>query len=57
MKNNCCTSPTETHCKVTVTVDVARIVRYSCGTGILIVAIIFGAKCIIKLLDVIADKR
>ncbi len=44
MKKDCCTTSADVDCGVTVKVDVAQIVKYACLAGILIVAIIFGAK-------------
>ena len=35
---------------VTVRVDVTKIVRYLCITGILVVGIIFGTKCYMELI-------
>ena len=53
-KKDCC-SPKEEDSgaavKVNVTVDVPKIVKYSCLTGVLIVAIVFSAKCFLKMLD------
>lgn len=45
--NDCC-KPGVT---VKVNVDVPKIVKYSCVTGILIVGIIFGSKCFNKMLE------
>lgn len=53
-KKDCCTPREEENdaaVKVNVTVDVPKIVKYSCFTGVLIVAIIFSAKCFLKMLD------
>lgn len=36
---------------VKVNVDVPKIVKYACLTGILIVGIIFGTKCFAKMLE------
>lgn len=56
MKKDCCTTSSEADCNVTVTVDVAKIVRCLCAAGVLIVAIIFGTKCITELLGVIEEE-
>ena len=53
-KKDCCSPKEETGdvaVKVNVTVDVPKIVKYSCLTGVLIVAIIFSSKCFLKMLD------
>lgn len=53
-RKDCCTPKEEENeaaVKVSVTVDVPKIVKYSCFTGVLIVAIIFSAKCFLKMLD------
>lgn len=36
---------------VTVSVDVTKIVKYVCFSGIIIIGIIFGTKCCHKMLD------
>lgn len=45
MKKDGCKSQIEAETGVTVKVDVAKIVKYVCIAGVLIVAIIFGTKC------------
>jgi hypothetical protein len=47
---DCCT-PNENGSSVTVKVDVTRIVKYLCVSGIFIVGIIFGTKCYQKMLQ------
>lgn len=44
MKKDCCSQPDEAGVNVTVKVDVARIIRCMCISGVLIVAIIFSSK-------------
>lgn len=39
-------APTESESGVTVNVDVAKVVKYVCVAGVLIVAIIFGSRCV-----------
>ena len=42
---NCCTSnDADRNVSVNVNVDVPKIVKYACFTGVLIVGIIFGTK-------------
>ena len=36
---------------VNVTVDVPKIVKYTCVAGVLIVAIVFATKCFLKMLE------
>ncbi len=49
---NCCTPKDITRqVNVNVNVDVPKIVKYSCVTGVLIVGIIFGTKLFGKMLD------
>jgi len=50
--SKCCSS-SEEDAKVTVkvNVDVPKIVRYLCVTGVLIVGIIFGTKTFEKMMD------
>lgn len=49
---NCCTPKDVDKCvNVNVNVDVPKIVKYSCITGVLIVGIIFGTKCFRKMLE------
>lgn len=51
---NCCTSKEENPNKgvtVNVTVDVPKIVKSLCITGVLIVGIIFGTRTFQKMLD------
>lgn len=45
---DCCCEPGVT---VKVNVDVPKIVKYACVTGILIVGIIFGTRCFGKMLE------
>lgn len=47
---NCCV-PEKLDPSVTVNVDVTRIVKYVCFTGIVIVGIIFGTRCYQKMLS------
>jgi hypothetical protein len=53
MSKNCCSSKdTEAaNVNVNVTVDVPKIVKYCCVTGILIVGIIFGTRCFRTMLE------
>ncbi len=44
-------SSDERDSKVTVSVDVSRIVKYVSAAGVLIVAIIFGTKTFLKMLE------
>lgn len=46
-KKHCCTTE-GTGTRVEVSVDVTRIVKYACVSGVLIVGIIFAAKAFIK---------
>ncbi len=49
---NCCTPKNpDSNVNVTVNVDVPRIVKYACITGVLIVGIIFGNKSFHKMLE------
>ncbi len=51
---NCCSSKENdngANVIVNVNVDVPKIVKYSCLTGILIVGIIFGTRCFQKMLE------
>lgn len=50
---DCCTSNDtgDSGASVTVKVDVTKIVKYVCITGIFIVGIIFGTKCYQKMLE------
>jgi hypothetical protein len=51
---NCCSSKdidSKPSVNVNVNVDVPKIVKYSCVAGVLIVGIIFAAKCFHKLLE------
>ncbi|NLP35122.1 MAG: hypothetical protein GX359_08005 [Clostridiales bacterium] len=50
MIRDCCT-PKGKGSSVTVNVDVTKIVKYVCITGVFIVGIIFGTRCYYKLLD------
>lgn len=49
-KNDCCCTDTNGSA-VTVKVDVSKIVKYVCISGVLIVGIIFGTKCFMKMLS------
>lgn len=49
-KKNCCSKEREGS-SVTVSVDVTKIVKYACFTGICIVGIIFGTRCYHKMLE------
>ncbi len=49
MRRDCCT-PREVDRTVTVNVDVTKIVKYTCITGVFIVGIIFGTRCYNKML-------
>jgi hypothetical protein len=52
MSENCCsTKDDERQVSVRVNVDVPKIVKYSCLTGVLIVAIICGSKTFQRMLD------
>jgi hypothetical protein len=52
MSNKCCsTENNEAQVNVNVNVDVPKIVKYSCITGVLIVAIVFGTKIYRKMLE------
>ncbi len=44
-------SSEESEANVTVKVDVSKIVKYVCAAGIVIVAIIFGTKTFLKMLE------
>lgn len=44
-KNDCCEPKDNKASSVNVLVDVTKIVKYVCFTGIVIVGIIFGTKC------------
>lgn len=49
---NCCSSNDVDHkVSVNVNVDVPKIVKYSCVTGVLIVGIIFGTKLFHNMLE------
>ena len=50
MKKEGCKSQIEAETGVTVKVDVAKIVKYICIAGVLIVAIIFGTRCFSNIL-------
>ena len=49
----CCTQKETDNCavQVNVNVDVPKIVKYCCFTGVLIVGIIFGTRCFKKMLE------
>lgn len=53
MKNCCTPNENDSDAKVTVnvSVDVPKIVKFLCITGVLIVGIIFGTKTFQKMLD------
>lgn len=51
MSKDCCLNDGSRNVSVNVNVDVPKIVKYSCFTGILIVGIIFGTKCFGKMLE------
>lgn len=46
-----CYTPKEIGSSVTVDIDVTKIVKYACITGVFIVGIIFGTRCYYKLLE------
>lgn len=49
---NCCTSnDSDRQVNVNVNVDVPKIVKYSCMTGVLVVGIIFGTNLFKKMLE------
>ena len=48
---DCCKSEKEPNINVTVNVDVPKIVKYTCITGILIVAFIFSSKNLARMLE------
>jgi len=50
MSKEACNAPVEVECGVSVKVDVAKIVKYICVSGVLIVAIIFGTRCLSNML-------
>lgn len=51
-KKECCShQENEANVNVNVIVDVPKIVKYACITGILIVGIIFGTKTFHKMLE------
>ena len=50
MKKEGCKSQMDAETGVTVKVDVAKIVKYVCIAGVLIVAIIFGTNCFSNIL-------
>lgn len=51
-KQDCCShKENEANVNVNVIVDVPKIVKYACITGILIVGIIFGTKTFHKMLE------
>lgn len=51
-KHDCCShKENEANVNVNVIVDVPKIVKYACITGILIVGIIFGTKTFHKMLE------
>lgn len=49
---NCCTPKENRSVNVNVSVDVPKIVKYSCITGTLIVGIIFGTQLFKNMLEV-----
>lgn len=50
--SDCCSKKVpESTVQVNVNVDVPKIVKYSCITGVLIVAIVFGSKIYKKMLE------
>lgn len=49
--NNCCTEDADNNVRVKVNVDVPKIVKYACITGVLIVSIVFGANIFHKMLE------
>ena len=52
MSKNCCTTnEAGRNVNVNVNVDVPKIVKYSCLTGVLVVGIIFGTKLFGKMLE------
>lgn len=52
LKNCCATKEDQdTDVRVSVTVDVPKIVKYLCVAGVLIVGIIFGTKTFKKMLE------
>ncbi|MDF2545008.1 MAG: putative rane protein [Herbinix sp.] len=50
-KKDCCTNQEVASPGTTVIVDVAKIVKYACVAGVLIVGIIFGTKCYHKMIS------
>lgn len=48
---DCCSNDCTPSTNVNVTVDVPKIVKYTCVAGVLIVAIIFATKCFLKMLE------
>lgn len=54
MSKNCCSpkdNDTNTNVTVNVTIDVPKIVKTLCITGVIIVGIVFGTKNLHKMLD------
>jgi len=51
-----CNAPVEVECGVDVKVDVSKIIKYICIAGVLIVAIIFGTKCLNNVLKTTVAK-
>lgn len=49
--SNCCSSDGERQVSVNVNVDVPKIVKYACITGVLIVAIVFCSKCCKRMME------
>ncbi|NLK99463.1 MAG: hypothetical protein GX271_02245 [Clostridiales bacterium] len=50
-KFNCCEPKVKGGSSVNISVDVTKIVKYVCLAGIVIVGIIFGAKCYQKMIN------
>lgn len=50
-KSCCSKNDSAANVNVSVTVDVPKIVKYSCLTSVLIVGIVFAAKCFLKMLE------
>lgn len=50
-KINCCEPKEPGASSVNISVDVTKIVKYTCCAAIVIVGIIFGTKCYQKMID------
>lgn len=51
----CSNNNEEVQTNVSVNVDVPKIVKYSCLAGVLIIAIIFGCRTFVKMLELKKD--